>query len=103
MRQHIAHRFFIFIWVLIGFQTFAQDSKTLTVEEAVSIALENNFLIKIVSNDAKIDEASVSPGFAGMLPSLNAVAENNNGIQNIQQTRSDGTVLSRNNARNTNL
>ena len=50
-----------------------------------------------------MDQTQVSLGNAGMLPRLEAVADNNNGIQNIEQTRSDGTVISRDNARNTSL
>ncbi len=87
----------------MGIQTIAQEEELLTVEEAVSIALENNFQIKIATNELKIDETSVSPGFAGMLPSLNAVADNNNSVQNIDQTRSDGTKLSRDNAKSNSL
>lgn len=81
----------------------AQEKALLTVEEAVSIALENNHQIKMVANDLKIEETSFSPGFAGMLPTVNAVANNNNSIQNITQTRSDGTNLSRDNAKNNSL
>lgn len=81
----------------------AQEKELLTVEEAVSFALENNYQIKIVTNDLKIDETSVSPGFAGMLPNVNAIADNNNSVQNITQTRSDGTTLSKDNAKNNSL
>ncbi len=103
MKQSKSHKIFILIFVLFGFHMMAQEKKLLTVEEAVSLALENNYQIKIVTNDLKIDEASVSPGFAGMLPSVNAVADNNNSLQNITQTRSDGTSLSRDNAKNNSL
>ena len=98
-----ASKFFILLFVLMGFHAMAQEKELLTVEEAVSIALENNYQIKIATNEAKIDETSVSPGFAGMLPSVNAVADNNNSIQNIDQTRSDGTKLSKDNAKNKSL
>ena len=89
--------------VLMGFPTMAQQEELLTVEEAVSIALENNYQIKIATNDLKIDETSISPGFAGMLPTLNAVADNNNSNQSIDQTRSDGTKISLDNAKSNSL
>ncbi len=89
--------------VLLSFAAIAQQEELLTVEEAVSIALENNYQIKIATNDLKIDETSVSPGFAGMLPSLNAVADNNNSNQSIDQTRSDGTKISLDNAKSNSL
>ena len=101
--QNKLHKVVVLFWVLMGFYGNAQEKELLTVEEAVSIALENNYQIRIASNEVKIDETSVSPGFAGMLPSVNAVADNNNSIQNIDQTRSDGTQLSRDNAKNKNF
>lgn len=101
--QNRFHKILVLFLVFMGVQTMAQEEGLLTVEEAVSIALENNYQIKIASNDLKIDETSVSPGFAGMLPKVNAVADNNNSIQNIDQTRSDGTQLSKDNAKNTSV
>lgn len=101
--QNKPHNIVILLLVLMGFHAMAQTEELLTVEEAVAIALENNYQIKIAANALKRDETSVSPGFAGMLPSLNAVADNNNSLQNIDQTRSDGTQLSRDNAKNTSL
>jgi len=101
--QNTLHKVVILLLVLMGFYGNAQEKQLLTVEEAVTIALENNYQIKIASNELKIDETSVSPGFAGMLPSVNAVADNNNSTLNIDQTRSDGTKLSRDNAKNKSL
>ena len=103
MKQRKPHKIFVLFFVFLGLQAIAQEKELLTVEEAVSIALENNYQIKIVTNDLRIDKTSVSPGLAGMLPSVNAVADNNNSIQNITQTRSDGTSLSRDNAKNNSL
>ncbi|WP_347374256.1 TolC family protein [Aequorivita sp. Q41] len=92
-----------FFFTFFAFKGVSQEKELLTVEEAVSIALENNYQIKIVSNKLKIDETSISPGFAGMLPSVNAVADSNNSLQNITQTRSDGTKVSLDNAKNNSL
>lgn len=103
MTQNKLHKILIVCVVLMGFPAMAQQEELLTVEKAVSIALENNYQIKIATNDLKIDETSVSPGFAGMLPSLNAVADNNNSNQTIDQTRSDGTKISLDNAKNNSL
>lgn len=95
--------FFILLILFIGFHALAQEKELLTVEEAVSLALENNYQIKIVTNELKIDETSVTPGYAGMLPKLDAVADTNNSIQNIDQTRSDGSKVSLDNAKNNSL
>lgn len=75
----------------------------LTVEDAVKIALENNYQIKIAKNDLKISETNVSAGNAGMLPRATASIVDNNGIQNLSQTRSDGTVNKLDNAKNNSL
>ena len=77
--------------------------EVLTVEEAVKIALENNYEIKIASNNLLIDKTNVSPGNAGMLPKATATIVDNNAIQNISQTRSDGTVTKLDNAKNNSL
>lgn len=103
MKQSISNKIFLLFFVFLSLHTIAQEKDLLTVEDAVSIALENNYQIKMVANDLKIDETSFSPGFAGMLPTVNAVANNNHSIQNITQTRSDGTNLSRDNAKNNSL
>ncbi|MCI4443369.1 MAG: TolC family protein [Lentimicrobium sp.] len=75
----------------------------LTIEDAVKIALENNYEIKIASNNLNIDKTNVSSGNAGMLPVVTASVVDNNGIQNLSQTRSDGTVNSLDNAKNSSL
>ena len=79
-------------------KTNAQE--VLTLEDAVKIALENNYEIKIASNNLLIDKTNVSSGNAGMLPKATATITDNNAIQNISQTRSDGTVTKLDNAKN---
>ena len=79
----------------------AQD--ILRVEEAVQIALENNYQIKIAANELQIDEVSVSVGNAGMLPQVGLNLIDNNSIQYLSQTRSDGSVVERDNAKNNSL
>lgn len=82
-------------------QAFSQE--ILTVEDAVKIALENNFEIKIASNNAKIDATNVSLANAGILPNLEGVLTNSNSILDTKQTQSDGSTRELNNARNMNL
>lgn len=81
----------------------ARAQELLTVEDAVKIALENNYEIKIASNELKIDQQNVSLANAGVLPQLNANVTDNNSIQNTTQTQSDGSERKLNNARNMNL
>lgn len=92
---------FLFFFFILGFHTQAQD--ILTIEDAVKIALKNNYEIKIAENDLKIDETNVSSGNAGMLPRATASVTDNNSVQNLNQTRIDGTVNSLSNAKNNSL
>ncbi len=95
------HLYKILFLLFVGLQMNAQQ--VLKLEDAVKIALQNNYDIKIASNVVKIDQANVSTGNAGMLPVVGATITDNNGLQNVSQTRSDGTTSSLNNARNSNL
>lgn len=75
----------------------------LTLENAVKIALENNYQIKIATNTLSIEKANVAIGNAGMLPTVTATVLDNNSIQNSSQTRQDGTDTELDNAKNNNL
>ncbi len=96
--QHLYKIVFLFI---IGFSAQAQD--LLTLEDAVKIALENNYDIKIAKNNSKIDETNNNLANARMLPSLNANFTNNNSQLNTTQTQSDGSERKLDNAKNMNL
>jgi len=80
-----------------------QTAPVLTLEDAVKIALENNYDIRVAKNDLKIDQANADAGNAGMLPTVTANVIDNNGIQNASQTRTDGTITSLDNAKNNSL
>ena len=92
---------FLLICLVLNLQAQAQE--ILTIEDAVKIALENNYDIKIAKNDLKIDETNVTSGNAGMLPRATASVTDNNSVQNLNQTRIDGTENSLNNAKNNSL
>ena len=81
----------------------ASAQEVLTIQEAVKIAIENNYQIITAANNLSIDSISVSPGYAGMLPTLEASIEDNNSIQNLSQTRSDGSQVEQDNAKNNSL
>ncbi|TGD56971.1 TolC family protein [Flavobacterium humi] len=81
----------------------AQAQEILTVEDAITIALKNNYDIKIASNAVKIDSMGVSVANAGMLPKLDATLTQSNNIQNSKQTQSNGEVRELDNAKNNSL
>lgn len=84
-----------FIWI--------QAQNYLTPEEAVAIALENNFDIRIAKNNLEIDQINVNPANAGMLPMVTGSFNLNNNISNSNQERTDGTVQELTNARNNSM
>ena len=90
--------------LIICFSIFNSNAQeVLTLEDAVKVALENNYEIKISKNDLRIDQSNVAYGNAGMLPKLTANVVDNNNVQNTSQTRIDGTVNELDNAKNNNL
>ncbi|WP_288981377.1 TolC family protein [uncultured Flavobacterium sp.] len=91
----------ILFFFTIGFVSHAQE--VLTLEDAVKIALENNYDIKIAQNNAKIDATNNSLANAGMLPTLTANLTNNNSQLNTKQTQGDGTVRELDGAKNMSL
>lgn len=80
-----------------------QAPPKLTLQEAVELALQNNFNIKLSQNNAAIAKNNVSVGNAGMLPFVTADVTSANSIQTTRQTRADGTVNNITNARNTGI
>lgn len=90
--------------VLFFFCTLKMNAQeVLTIEDAVKIAMENNYEIKIASNNFDINKTNASTGNAGMFPKVTASIVDNNGIQNLSQTKADGTVSALNNAKSSNL
>ncbi|WP_027067652.1 TolC family protein [Maribacter sp. Hel_I_7] len=94
-------KYITIIVCLIAFNCFGQE--VLTITDAVKTAVKNNYQIITAGNNLKIDSLSVSPGFAGMLPTLEASIDDTNSVQNLSQTRSDGSQVEQDNAKNNNL
>jgi outer membrane protein TolC len=95
-------RFYLYIAALF-FTLSGYSQEVLTPEQAVAIALEKNYDIKLSKNDLKIDETNVSLANAGLLPNVSGTFSQNNNIQYSKQTRTDGTVQELNNARNNSM
>ena len=102
MKSKIKSCVFLII-IGLGMHYSASSQGILTMEDAVKTALENNFDIKISTNDSQIDATNVSLANAGILPKLDAVVTDNNSILNTKQTQADGSVRELNNAKNLNL
>lgn len=72
---------------------FAQNpaDPLLSVEDAVRVALENNYDIRISQADADIARLNNTKGNAGMLPSVNLVVNENFTLSAFQQKLANGT------------
>ncbi|MNR97060.1 outer membrane channel protein [compost metagenome] len=83
--------------------TSGHAQEILTIGDAVKMALENNYEIKIASNNLDIDKTNVATGNAGMLPVVTASVVDNKRVQNTSQTLASGTVNELDNAKNNSL
>ncbi|MBK6997650.1 MAG: TolC family protein [Lewinellaceae bacterium] len=81
------------VGTFINTPTFAQNPSAplLTPEEAVRIALEANYDIRISQADADIARLNNTKGNAGMLPTVNFVANENFTLSAFQQKLANGT------------
>lgn len=90
-----------FAFSIITFFASAQD--TLTIEQAIEIALKNNHSILLSKNDASIAENNFTPGNAGMLPQLNFTAGGSWANNNVRQELSNGNIIAKPNAGSTGI
>jgi outer membrane protein len=74
----------------------AQDS--LFLDQAMLIALENNYGIVIARNEVKITDHNNTMGRAGMLPRLDLSGSLSGSVSNTHQVQFDGTVRDAENA-----
>lgn len=80
---------------------FAQEK--LTLQEAISIALQNNYDIKLVKNEVEIAKNNSNWGNAGILPVVTGDFSTGGSRQNTIQTQASGTERRINGARNSNM
>ncbi len=78
---------------------YAQES--LTLEQAIEIAMENNYAIRIAKTEAEIGENNASLGNAGFLPQITANAGQSKSISKSYQEFVSGNVIDRSNAETT--
>ncbi len=67
-----------------------QGQKVLSVDDAVQIALKNNFDILIARNDADVAKVDNTPGNAGMLPDIKMSGSASYEVDNIHQGLQSG-------------
>jgi outer membrane protein TolC len=89
--------FIVLLLVLLFSQEKIAAQNNLSLKEAVTIALQNSYDIKLVENTATIAKNNNNYGIAGGLPTVTANGTNNNTLTTINQTFPDP---SRNTTRN---
>jgi outer membrane protein TolC len=90
----------LFLIILLAGSTIQAQEK-LSLEQAVQLALENNYDIKLNKTDVEIAKNNVNGAIAGMLPTV--TGNLNNTVSNTKQTLSSGVTQERNGAKNTSL
>ena len=93
---------FILILTISSLASVSAQEK-LSLQEAITIALKNNYDIKLVSNDLQIAKNNNNIGNAGILPRLDGTFAENGGLQNTVRTQSNGNEQTLNGVRNTNM
>ncbi len=93
--------FSLLIILLLNAQSYSQE--VLTLEEAIKIALSNNYSINIAKNESKISENNSDIGNAGFLPSVDALGSYLKSSNDTKQEYFDGRTINRNGAQSTNL
>jgi outer membrane protein TolC len=90
--------------VFLIFFSVSKAQQTLTPEEAVNIALKNNYDILVSRNDANIDSVNNTAGNAGMLPNIAITGSDNySPASNVDQQPSSGSLITSSNARSNTL
>jgi outer membrane protein len=85
--------FFIVIAFFGSASLFAQE--LLTPNDAIRIALEHNYGVRIAKSTAEMADNNLSIGNAGFLPRLNLDGNYNGGVTTTRQEYNDGRVLDR--------
>lgn len=78
-------------------------AQLMTSEQAVAIALEKNYQIRLSKLNESILQNNVSLGNAGFLPVIEGTATTNNSIMNARQEYLSGQINEKNNAKSSSL
>ncbi len=80
-----------------------QTQTLLSLKDALTLAIENNFSIALVKNEQLAASINNSIGAAGMLPSLNGTVNQDNQVTNTKQTFLNGNENNRDGAKSRSL
>jgi outer membrane protein len=95
--------FILLVLLFIAVSGRAKAADTLRVNEAIALALQNNFSISLAQNDMQVAGVNNSPGAAGMLPRLDLTGSKTKTVNNTKQEYFNGTSKVANNAATNNF
>ncbi len=95
------HRNILLVFVFLGFTLSAQNK--LTLQQAITVAMQQNYDINIAKVSANVSATANSYGNAGFLPSVNFLAATSRSNYNTIQEFSTGVLVNRKNALTQNL
>ncbi len=91
----------IIVFLLLSVQGIAQYK--LSLQQAIELAIQNNYSINIARIDADINRISNTYGNAGFLPTISFLASTNRSSYNTKQEFNTGASVNRKNAISTNF
>lgn len=83
--------------------TVAQDTLTLTLDEAIAIALQHNFDVRLARQDSLLAINTGETSITGFLPTVNLNGATSTGKTDLRQKMADGRLISKDQAGITNL
>ncbi len=92
--------FLSLIFSFLNSQLFAQTQDSLTLKNAISLALEKNYGIVLAKNAADIAKLQNNWGNAGLVPNIALSSNYNYSNTNLHQELANGTVINRNGVNN---
>lgn len=72
-----------------------EAQQTLSLDEAIALALKNNYAITISKNEAEINKNNLSYGNAGLLPTVNLLASGSFASNNTKQNYASGLEVNK--------
>lgn len=95
-------KLYIYVWLML-FCFNASAQETLSLSQAITEGLKNNYSIIIQKNESAKAKNNYSLGNAGMLPTLDASLVQNNTITDTRQEYATGSVVDRTGATSSSL
>jgi len=89
--------------IIIAMAVFAGNCSAQSLEELISTALQNNYQLRILKNEAVIASNNNTRGNAGQLPTVDLNGNYSISYNNTKQEFSDGTTREGSNSKNNNI